>query len=287
MKVVVLPHQGLGDQLIMNGYINYLASNADIESINLIARSYQKKTLEHLYQDTPKISFSWDIIESELTPYTETTNTLMKSINGMQFGQSILVNNELFIVHVFGFHSSIHSFVVPGKNWADSFYIRANVDPILRYSMFTLPRNMSRSKILYESLLNYLGGTKYVLLHDDPSRKRYINPELVKTSMDKNGTYNLPVLYLGKNRYNFPLLEGLNNKPLPEFFITESLLDLYDTIFNATECHLMNSSISILTDTMPPSDTYLYIHHYLTEDKGASLIINTVETNRKWTSFHY
>jgi hypothetical protein len=62
MKVVVLPHQGLGDQLIMNGYINYLASNADIESIILIARSYQKKTLEHLYQDTPKISFSWDII---------------------------------------------------------------------------------------------------------------------------------------------------------------------------------------------------------------------------------
>lgn len=42
MKVIVLPQQGLGDQIIMNGYINYLASNPDIESIVLIARSYQK-----------------------------------------------------------------------------------------------------------------------------------------------------------------------------------------------------------------------------------------------------
>jgi hypothetical protein len=286
MKLVVLPHQGLGDQLIMNGYINYLASNPDIECIVLIARSYQKKTLEHLYQDIQKVTFSWDIIDSENTAYTETSNPLMKSINGMAFGQSILVNNEQFIVHIFGFHSSIHSFVVPGRNWADSFYINANVDPFFRYSMFTLPKNMRRSKGLYESLVDYLGGSKYVLIHDDPSRQRYINPEIVKSSMAKNGTRHLPVLYLGKNRYSFPLLEGLNNKHLPDFFITESLLDLYDTVFNATECHFMNSSISILTDTMPPNDTSLYIHHYLTEEKGASLITNTIECNRSWTAFH-
>ena len=286
MKVIILPHQGLGDQLIMNGYVNYLASNPDIECIILIARSYQKKTLEHLYKDIKKVIFSWDMIESEITVYTETTNPLMKAINGMRFGQSILLNNEKCVVHIFGFHSSVRSFVIPGRNWADSFYLHANVDPKLRYSMFTLPRNMTRSKGLYESLVDYLGGSKYVLIHDDPSRQRYINPELVKNSMNTNGTRDLPVLYLGKNRYNFPLIEGLNNKHLPEFFITESLLDLYYTIFNATECHFMNSSISILTDTMPPNDTKLYIHHYMTEEKGASLITNTIECNRSWTAFH-
>jgi hypothetical protein len=210
----------------------------------------------------------------------------MKAINGMRFGQSILLNNEKCVVHIFGFHSSVRSFVIPGRNWADSFYLHANVDPKLRYSMFTLPRNMTRSKGLYESLVDYLGGSKYVLIHDDPSRQRFITADLVKKELARNGTRHLPVLYLGKNRYNFPLIEGLNNIKLPEFFITESLLDLYDTIYNATECHLMNSSISILTDTMNNSNTKLYVHHYMTEDKGASLVTNTIECNRTWTAFH-
>jgi hypothetical protein len=286
MKIIVLPHQGLGDQLVMNGYINYLASDPDIESITLIARSYQKRTLEHLYEDTPKVIFSWDIHESESVAYVETKNILMKRVNGMRFGDMITINDEPFIVHTFGFHSTIHSFVVPGRNWVDSFYLRANVDPSLRYSMFKIPKNMLKSKSLYESLIEFLGGTKYVLIHDDPSRQRFITADLVKKELARNGTRHLPALYLGKNRYNFPLIEGLNNIKLPEFFITESLLDLYDTIYNATECHLMNSSISILTDTMNNSNTKLYVHHYMTEDKGASLVTNTIECNRTWTAFH-
>jgi hypothetical protein len=285
MKVVVLPHQGLGDQLIMNGYINYLASNPDIESIVLIARSYQKKTLEHLYQDMQKVSFSWDIIESERTVYTETNNPLMKALNGMTFGQLILVNNEPFIVHVFGFHSSVHAFIIPGRNWADSFYINANVDPTLRYSMFTLPRNMTRSKGLYESLIDYLGGSKYILIHDDPSRQRYINANHVINAMKTNEISHLPVIYLGKNRYSFPLFEGLNNIPLPDFFYTESFLDIYDTIFNATECHFMDSSFACLTDTMNTSKSKLYLHYYITEMNRRGKFIEA-HTNRLWTTLY-
>jgi hypothetical protein len=251
----------------------------------LIARSYQKKTLEHLYQDIQKVSFSWDIIESERTVYTKTTNPLIKAVNGVRFGQLILVNNEPFIVHVFGFHSSVHSFVVPGRNWADSFYINANVDPTLRYSMFTLPRNMRHSNGLYESLIDYLGGSKYILIHDDPSRQRHIQFDLVKNSMDTNGTRDLPVLYLGKNRYTFPLFEGLNNIPLPELFTTESFLYLYDIIFNATECHFMDSSFACLTDTMDTSKSKLYLHYYITEKKKKDEFVD-VHTNRKWIKFY-
>jgi len=289
MNIIVLPHQGLGDQIIINGYINHLLLDESINNIILIAKIYQEKTLRHLYSDSPRVSFYWIEAESESTCDEEWSNIpLLKSINKKPFNSKVVINNETYSLHTFGMHSDIKSFIIKGRNWADSFYLRADVDPSLRYTLFKPPSNLELSKNLYMLLKEQIQTDKYILVHDDPSRGRVIHPGLVKSILDINSTKDLPVIYLGKNRNNYPFIEGLHNIGLDEIFSSGSLLNLYHIILHATECHFMDSSIACLTDTMDNKDTKLYLHYYLTETAGgcAGDSVGEVHLRRKWTSFH-
>lgn len=289
MNIIVLPHQGLGDQLIINGYINHLLLNTDIEHITIIAKQYQEKTLKHLYSDTTRVSFFFINLSNEMcSDDIWTTIPLLRVINKMPFNTTLYINDKLYYLHTFGMHSNLMPFVIEGKNWADSFYLRAGVDPSLRYTLFKLPSNLERSNYLYTLLKEKLQYDKYILIHDDPSRERVIRSELVKKILEENSTLDLPIIYLGKNREKYPFIEGLHNIELSDFFSNGSLLDLYHIILNAAECHFMDSSIACLTDTMDNVNSRLYLHYYLTETGGgcAETSVGEIHSKRKWTYFH-
>ena len=58
MNIFLLPHLGLGDQFIMNGYVHYLLENiTDLKEICIVAKTFTYTTLRHLYSDYPKVSF--------------------------------------------------------------------------------------------------------------------------------------------------------------------------------------------------------------------------------------
>jgi hypothetical protein len=280
MNILVFPHLGLGDQIIMNGYINFLLWNKNIKKITIIAKKYQEKTLTHLYSDSHIVTFFWIDIIDESSPNEWLNTDPISAINGKPFNTQILFNNEPYFLHNFGVHSSIHPFIVEGRTWADSFYLRAGVEPSLRYDLFKLPTNLERSIYLYMLLKDYIQSDNYILIHDDPSRGRVIESDLVKSILENNSTLSLPIVYLGKNRERYPFIKGLNN--ISPFFPSNiSSLDFYHIILHATECHFMDSSFAALTDTMNNYNTKLYLHYYMT-DQNYNLAAE-IHSKNKWT----
>lgn len=125
---------------------------------------------------------------------------------------------------------------MPQLSWIDSFYLSDNVNPLIRYTNFILPKYIDFSKNMHSRLVEIIKTNKYILLHDDPSRGRPLNYDIVKKIIHENGNQDLPIIYLGLNRYNFPLI-ALPDYPVQEIqscLQCKSILDLYDTIANAT-----------------------------------------------------
>ena len=277
MNYLVFPHLGLGDQLIMNGYIHFLLKTQSPNKIKIIAYdNYQRKTLLHLYSDISKVEFLW--IEHPKGISSE----FLQSINGKPFLSSVEIQGEEYKLLNFGVHSQFRS-AYSGKNsWADSFYIQGQLDPSYRFSHFTLPANMSNADALYKRIVDKV-GTKYVLVNDEPKTNRYLNGTLIKALLDKSRNSHLPVLYLGLDRYKYPLKDELNNIDVSSELTCDSMLNLWKLIENATECHFMDSSIACMTDLMKKSTSIVHLHQYASGFVDINLTPNpTVFVNRNW-----
>jgi hypothetical protein len=273
MNYIILNHVGHGDQIIMNGYIHYLLENPNTQKICIIITNNSKKTLIHLYSDYNQVSFH---------TFNNDSDDIFSMVNRKPFMSQCIFNNEIYHIINFGFHSenpNIYRKLYEQTNWATAFYLSVNVDPGIRYTHFKLPKNMSCSKDKYNKLIDKINTNKYILVHNDPSRGRFFNEDTIKEILQKNGNIDLPVIYCGINRYNYPLIPGLNNvEGVADIIACDSLLDYHDIIINATECHFMDSSLSALTDQIKNSLTLLYGHFYSTHgvvgDKNITVIKN-------------
>ncbi len=277
MNYLILPHLGLGDQLIMNGFVQYLIHEQKANKILIIAYdNYQRTSLLHLYSDTPVVEFLWiEHPNGRFSPF-------VTSLNGRQMFSKVELDSTEYILLNFGLHSQYHSASLPGYSWADSFYIQGQLDPALRFSLFTLPKNMKKAEELYKNVTDII-GSRYILIHDEPKSSRNLNGTLLKNLLEKSNNTQLPVIYLGLQRYDYPLIDGLKNVNLSDKLRCNSLLDLWYLIQNATECHFMDSSISCMTDLIGDSKSILNLHAYATDtvDKEKPIFIH-----RKWRILH-
>lgn len=265
MNILLFAHAGLGDQLIMNAYVHYLLNNVpDLETICIVAKRFQERTLKHLYSDYNKITYYWINAESESSHMNYDSDPFLLSIHQAPFSSSILHNNKIYHLHNFGCHSN-RAFNIFITNWADAFYLQVNLNPQIR-KIFHLPSDMSRSSRLLSNVKQFLENKEYIIIHDDPSRNLNINYKKLYSILESNNTLSCPVLYLGKGRYDFPLFENLKNEGSNELLKVESLIDFTDILKNAKECHLINSSISILADYTTSGNNNIYIHLYVTSD---------------------
>jgi hypothetical protein len=276
MNYLILPHLGLGDQLIMNGFVQYLIHEQKANKILIIAYdNYQRTSLLHLYSDTPVVEFLWiEHPNGRFSPF-------VTSLNGRQMFSKVELDSTEYILLNFGLHSQYRCASLPNHSWADSFYIQGQLDPAFRFSLFTLPKNMQRAEEIYKNIKDEV-GSNYILIHDEPKTNRYINGSLIKNLLKKSKHDELPVIYLGIQRYDYPLIDGLNNINVSDKIRCDSLLDLWYLIQNATECHFMDSSISCMTDLIPDSKSLLNLHAYVTDtvDKEKPIFVN-----RKWDIF--
>lgn len=274
---LVFPHLGLGDQLIMNGYIHYLLQTQNPRSILIIAYdNYQNKTLEHLYSDFPQVHFHRiEHPNGRFSPF-------ISSLNGKPFRSTVYLHDKPYILLNFGLHSQYNSATIGNNSWADSFYIQGALDPSHRFSYFHLPSNMNNSKIIYERITSKI-GKEYILVNDEPKSNRNINAPLLHMLLKKSGNYKLPVIYLGIERYKYSLVNELNNVDLSEELRCDSLLDLWEIIQNAKECHFMDSSIACMTDLIKDSKSDLHLHEYMTHTVNPSC---PIFVNRKWSIWY-
>ena len=203
MNYIVLYHIGLGDHIVMNGFIHYLLKQSNTKNICILSfNNYSKNTLEHLYSDYSQISFHY---------LNDIYDPTFSMINNKPYMSTCIFNHTEYHILTFGLHSENRSIYINNYSWATSFYIHAGINPKIQYIHFTLPTDMSRSKDKYTKLLNILKVKEYILIHDDPSRGRFLHENTVKDILEKNGHIGLPIVYLGLHRYNYPLISNLNN----------------------------------------------------------------------------
>lgn len=278
MNFLVLPHLGLGDQFIMNGLVHFFHQQFKAESILIFAyNNYQKKTLEHLYSDYPNIQ----MIYIEHDPKGD-FGPLITSLQGLPLMSMVTYHLKTYYLLNFGIHSEYRTGCFPNETWIDTFYKQGKVDPLIRYSHFTLPNSMENAEVIYRKVVDKI-GSKYVVLHDDPSRGFCFNNKFLLRLFEKHNVSELPVIYLGKNRVDYEPYEDLNNHDVSIELNCDSLLDLTIVLEKATECHLMDSSIVCLIDLMKNCQASLHIHDYIRK----SIDPNHISfQNKRWSIWY-
>ena len=273
MRVIFLCHQGLGDHIVMNGLIHSFIKQhkTNLDELCIIARDhYCRKTLEHLYSDYPIVTFHWiNSSENEKDP-------VFQQLNQKPLGTLVHYNGKEYMGINFGFHSVYYFLNIPKMpehlSWVDYLYdYPFRLSSILRFTEFHLPSNLSAAQTKYEEFLKIVGPKGYVVVHDEPNRKRIIDKNIITSLLQQDDMLELPVIYLGLNRYSQPLIEGLNNKDCSKVVENESLFDLYYILKNASACHLMCSSIACLIDCANFQNK-LYMHSYIFEGGGTSFV---------------
>ena len=285
MKFIIFSHLGLGDQFVMNGYIHYLlSSNKNIEEIYLLIKKYTLSTLEHLYSDYPKVKFYAVENSDSASGSSWEKDPYVQAFNKAPFESLVQFQGDSYVLLNFGVHSSRY-FDINKTNWADAFYKQGNVDTSERNN-FTFPSNLANAEKLYKRVVDSLETNEYILIHDDPERDLCLDKDTLMNILNQNKSNNLPTVYLGKNRYSYPLIENLNNKGSNELLFCESVIDYYYLIKNAKECHFIDSSIGVMTDYIKNSESRLYNHQY-TRHKGMDLEstnnIFRINNLRNWT----
>jgi len=264
-NILIFSHIGLGDQLIMNGYINYIFETQNINNLCLVARKFHMKTLNHLYKkyiDQNRFSFFFFEDDSE--------NVFLDK---KPFNTKITLNNTEYSIHSFGVASDTRYFL-DNFFWVDSFYIQAGLDPIIRFSYFRFPDDLSESLNNYNRLLKLINNQKYILIHDDPSRGHHIDRNKLVDILTKNSTFDLPIIYLGFDRYNFNLVADINNIYIENnTFNLDSVLNYYHIIKNCEEGHFMESSIIFIANNIKDTNSKYYCHDYI-RNGSAKKILN-------------
>lgn len=132
-EVIVYHHLGLGDLLICNGLVHFLASKYD--TIHLPCKKNYYQTARHLYEDYKNIK----VFPIEKEPED-------------------VYNKHLPIIKV-GFENVDHS------HFERSFYEKLGIPYEVRFTHFKLPKNLEKSKEFYASTVKRL-GEKYIFVHD-------------------------------------------------------------------------------------------------------------------------
>lgn len=185
-KIILHHHTGLGDHFMCNGLVHVFAHNYD--EINLVCKKSYVKTVSHLYEDfKDKIKI--------LPVENEFVDTAKYS------------EEQKIPILMVGFDKCDFS------SFEESFYRQYNVDPDLEFTNFKFPKNLSKSKLFYKTLVDKY-GSDYIFVHNSSSYKDFdlkIDSDLPKHIADKSDT--------------------------------DDLLDYVDAICNAKEIHVISSAI--------------------------------------------
>ena len=155
-KFFVLHHLGLGDHLVMNGFVHMLLQQNPKE-ILLVCKAHNVKSVEKMYNGYPTVKLYSIKDLADLYP----------SENPLQKITDILSKGYEYIG--FGVHGTNKTYLELDKSWANCFYKQYGLDPTMRWKLFKFPVNMDRSIELASSIINKI-GSNYIVVHDDPSR---------------------------------------------------------------------------------------------------------------------
>jgi hypothetical protein len=248
-KILVLHHLGLGDHFVMNGFVHLLLEKEKPQELLLVVKQHNLKTVEKMYDGYPEVKFysikDLDDLYPKEDPNSKIVNLLSKGYGYLGFGV----------------HGPNRQYLELDKSWAACFYKQYGVDPSLRWSKFKYTKDMSNYMQLAKKVISEV-GPDYIILHDDPSRGFNLNAAYVIEKLIEDKCDKMPIIYLGKDRYKYNLIEGCVNPILD--IQTETLYDYCHLLANARACHMMDSSVALLLDFLPEVNIHQkrYMHEY-------------------------
>jgi hypothetical protein len=241
-KFLILGHLGLGDQFLTNGLVHFLRKTQDPQTILVVCKAPMKSTLDKLYEDWPSIQTLPVNDDNDISPLYGANPAVLQSYE-----------DEGFHIILCGVHSgsNIYKSLHPSC-WANGFYMQYGIPYWIRYSEFCLPQNNPESQTLYQDITR-VTGPNYIIIHDDPQRNLILPYDEIQAIIQHHNWVEVPILYLGKDRYQHPLLPNANNPNVGSRLRVENVLDYSTLMYNATACFMMDSSLAILLDLLRPS----------------------------------
>lgn len=258
-----MPHLGLGDQLIMNGFIHFLRDQLKASQILVLAKEPHSATLKDLYAGYPSVSFLTVKGDEEIWgPNSESFRQALKKVTESGY-QTI----------PFGVFSGNNEYLKLDPCWANCFYVQHKIPPQVRWDFFRLPSDMSKSEACYKKLTQRI-GKDYIVIHDDPSRKLTIDGDKFKDWLKSRNLLEYPCVYLGENRYKEPVFSFSLNPNVKDILQVDSIISYVDILKNARAAHMIDSSLAILLDLVmdvkknPKQERVSYLRYSAFPTKG-------------------
>lgn len=216
--ILVLPHMGTGDQIILNGMIRYLALFH--ESVLLVANRKQALTIEFMYRDiADKVKFLYVDRDEDISP-----------VYGADLGIMNSYSNKGYIILPLGNHRCDIKWLEGETDFAEAFYKQANVPYEVRWRYFFVARDEEREERMYRAGISAMKTANYAFIHDDPTRQMTIR-------RDHDSISSELVLYHPNSSDTNPIC----GQP-------DVIFDYCKLIENAEELHMMDSSFAIMAD---------------------------------------
>ncbi len=148
-KLLIMPHMGLGDTIIMCGMVRWFARSlfADLPNVDILA-----------VDDDHVISPAFGADGSLLREFETKGYALLR----------------------LGMHSTEKGPDHPV--FAHRFYLQAGLSPSLSHSMFHFPRNTAAEEALYRNVVKK-HGSRYIVLHEDATRNLRIDRALLPVNV--------------------------------------------------------------------------------------------------------
>jgi len=269
-KLLVFHHLGLGDHLVMNGLVHLLLETYSASEVVLVCKRHNEKSVEKMYQGYPVNLYLVDDW-TDMHPKGDPLYIINEFIN------------EGYKYIGFGVHGPNKDYLSLDVSWANCFYKQYGIDHTLRWKNFKFPSDLSRSERIAKSIYDVV-GSRYIVIHDDPSRGFSLVHDKVRESLKKDGLDSVPVIYFGKSRYEKPLIDGCNNPDVSKILETETLYDYCHLLANAEVCHMMDSSVALLLDLLPVrKEQKRYMHEYA---KAGEILSTEGLFQKEWTRIY-
>ena len=256
-NIYVHQHSRLGDMILCNGLIRILSKKYSNFCLNIFCRSGHINLIKFMYRDHKKIK----LIPLNESPQLKNEKLLIK-YEGKFIENYIKKNNikkhELITIGFENYHKTKNMNPDKKHPWPCDivFYKQFNIPFKKRFTETYWKRNKLVEKKLYKKLIKK--NEKYIFVHDDPNRNIFINDKFFDKSIKKIIRNDIK-----ENIFNYGYL-----------------------LENASEIHIMESSIRQIIEVLKIKTKKLYLYKGRGGEHDIDLYNNKIKkfvgTSKKW-----
>jgi hypothetical protein len=239
MKLLLIPHMGLGDTVVLVGLVRYIAKNMQ-EIVYPVKKKYIEST-ECLFDGIDNITILQIEDDRDISPTFGADGSLVEDF--VRRGYCLMVLG----VHAMNLEqwNSLH------PDFSHRFYIQTDVDHSVSYTHFRPRRDPERERWLYDRVVAEL-GPEYVFLHEDRARGLDIDRSRLPAGVAVFDAHD-------------PLVRS------------DNILDYCMVMERAKELHFIDSCFALLADRLPGVTCPMTCHAYVRGPVHDSLYAKDVE----------